>query len=126
MMHLFENDQRTEEVFPAENPYVAEMDYFAECIAGGIQPEIRRGRKSVEHPGARRDQESGIVDLERRRGRGSWPRLRAEFPLNGQPSRALRSGDEVEYDQSDPSEQRDQSRYHPFVYHVRHCAAICR
>jgi len=39
MMHLFENDQRTEEVFPAENPYVAEMDYFAECIAGGIQPE---------------------------------------------------------------------------------------
>jgi xylose dehydrogenase (NAD/NADP) len=39
MMHLFDNDQRTEELFPAENPYVAEMDRFAECIAGGLQPE---------------------------------------------------------------------------------------
>jgi D-xylose 1-dehydrogenase (NADP+, D-xylono-1,5-lactone-forming) len=38
-MHLFENDQRTEEVFPAENPYVAEMDHFAECIEKGIQPD---------------------------------------------------------------------------------------
>lgn len=38
-MHLFENDQRTEEIFPAENPYVAEMDHFAECIERGVQPE---------------------------------------------------------------------------------------
>jgi xylose dehydrogenase (NAD/NADP) len=38
-MHLFENDQRSEEVFPAENPYVAEMDHFAQCIERNIRPE---------------------------------------------------------------------------------------
>jgi D-xylose 1-dehydrogenase (NADP+, D-xylono-1,5-lactone-forming) len=38
-MHLFENDQRTEEVFPAENPYVAELDHFALCIEQGNPPE---------------------------------------------------------------------------------------
>lgn len=38
-MHLFENDQRSEEVFPAENPYVAEMDHFARCIEQNAQPE---------------------------------------------------------------------------------------
>lgn len=38
-MHLFDNDQRTEEVFPAENPYVAEMEHFAQCIDKGTAPE---------------------------------------------------------------------------------------
>jgi predicted dehydrogenase len=38
-MHLFENDQRSEEVFPAENPYVAEMDRFAQCIEQNERPE---------------------------------------------------------------------------------------
>ncbi len=37
--HFFENDVKQEEVFAAENPYVAELEYFAGCILHGTPPE---------------------------------------------------------------------------------------
>jgi predicted dehydrogenase len=38
-LHLLHNDHREEQVFPAENPYVKEMDYFAECVESEQEPE---------------------------------------------------------------------------------------
>jgi len=38
-LHLLHHDHYENEMFPAENPYVKEMDYFATCIAGGKEPE---------------------------------------------------------------------------------------
>jgi predicted dehydrogenase len=37
--HSLENDRREEELFEAENPYAAEMEYFADCILRGVSPE---------------------------------------------------------------------------------------
>lgn len=38
-IHYLSKDTRQEESFPVENPYIAELDYFAECIVKGVQPE---------------------------------------------------------------------------------------
>ncbi len=37
-MHVLGGDKRSEELFPAENPYAAEMEYFGQCIAQGRAP----------------------------------------------------------------------------------------
>lgn len=37
-IHLFEGDRKWVETFPPENPYVAELEYFADCIANGTRP----------------------------------------------------------------------------------------
>jgi len=39
-MHLLEGDKKYEEEFPPENPYKAEMEYFARCIKSGEEPQI--------------------------------------------------------------------------------------
>jgi predicted dehydrogenase len=38
-LHVLQHDKRIEERFPAENPYVKELDYFAGCIEEGREPE---------------------------------------------------------------------------------------
>ncbi|MBP1691826.1 MAG: oxidoreductase domain protein [Bacteroidetes bacterium] len=38
-MHFLEDDRRVEELFEAENPYAAELEYFADCILRGVSPE---------------------------------------------------------------------------------------
>jgi predicted dehydrogenase len=38
-LHVLHKDHRADEVFPAENPYVKELDYFAECVEQGREPE---------------------------------------------------------------------------------------
>jgi xylose dehydrogenase (NAD/NADP) len=37
--HFLGGDRRSEETFPPENPYIAELGYFAECIQQHRQPE---------------------------------------------------------------------------------------
>jgi len=37
--HFLDNDRRVEELFQPENPYVAELEYFAGCILRGVSPE---------------------------------------------------------------------------------------
>ncbi|MDH3252497.1 MAG: hypothetical protein OEM41_06860, partial [Ignavibacteria bacterium] len=38
-LHLLGGDRRAEETFPPENPYILELEYFAECIRHHRQPE---------------------------------------------------------------------------------------
>jgi D-xylose 1-dehydrogenase (NADP+, D-xylono-1,5-lactone-forming) len=38
-LHLLHSDHRADETFPAENPYVKELDHFAVCCATGHEPE---------------------------------------------------------------------------------------
>jgi predicted dehydrogenase len=37
-VHLLADNSLREEIFPAENPYVAELEYFADCITRNISP----------------------------------------------------------------------------------------
>ncbi len=37
--HLLGGDRHSQETFPPENPYIAELEYFAECIRQHRQPE---------------------------------------------------------------------------------------
>jgi predicted dehydrogenase len=38
-LHVLHKDHRADEIFPPENPYVKELDYFAECVEQGREPE---------------------------------------------------------------------------------------
>ena len=38
-LHMLYHDHHTDEVFPAENPYLKELDHFAVCIETGREPE---------------------------------------------------------------------------------------
>jgi predicted dehydrogenase len=42
-LHLLHSDHRADETFPAENPYVKELDHFAVCIETGQEPETGGG-----------------------------------------------------------------------------------
>lgn len=37
-IHIFEGDEKRVERFRPENPYAAELDYFAECVQNGTRP----------------------------------------------------------------------------------------
>lgn len=38
-LHLLHHDHRADEIFPAENPYLKELEHFAVCIETGRDPE---------------------------------------------------------------------------------------
>jgi predicted dehydrogenase len=37
-IHIFAGDEKRVERFRPENPYAAELDYFAECVQNGTRP----------------------------------------------------------------------------------------